>query len=51
MLRQLRQALHPALPLKECIENWRDISFMLRESSRSRELQMEKLGHKWHFLS
>lgn len=47
----LRQTLRPKLALKECVENWHAISFMLRESSRKRELQMEKITVKWPSLS
>lgn len=51
MLGLLRQTLRPPLTLKESVENWHDISLLLRESSRKRELQMEKIIGKWPLLS
>ena len=51
MLGLLKQALRPALALKECVEKWHSISAMLREPSRKRELQMEKIIAKWPLLS
>lgn len=51
MLGLLRQTLRPKLALKECVETWHSVSFMLRESSRKRELQMEKIVVTWPSLS
>jgi len=51
MLGLLQQTLRPALPLKQCVEQWHDISCMLREPSRKRELQMEKVTAAWPLLS
>jgi len=41
MLHLLRQALNPALRLKECVEEWPTISRMLREPPRKRGLKIE----------
>ena len=51
LLGLLRQTLRPKLVLRECIEDWHNISLMLRESSRRRQLQMEKILVKWPSLS
>jgi hypothetical protein len=51
MLGLLQQTLRPPLTLKASVESWREISIMLREASRRRELQMEKITSKWPPLS
>jgi len=41
MLRLLKQTVSPQLRLDECIQDWLNISMLLRERSRSRRLQVE----------
>jgi hypothetical protein len=51
MLHLLKGAVNPALKLRQCLQNWFDISCSLRESSRKRSLQVEKFEAEGHFLS
>jgi len=40
----LRQTLRPKLGLKDSVDDWYSISCMLREPSRKRQLQIERLA-------
>jgi hypothetical protein len=42
MLHLVKAAVNPALTLRQCVENWHDISCSLREAPRERCLQVEK---------
>jgi len=43
MLHLVQTAVNPALPLEECVENWRTISQQLREPHRRRQGQMDRV--------
>ncbi len=45
MLHLVSTTVNPRLPLRQCLENWREISLGLREAPRKRALQTETLRH------
>ena len=51
MMGLVRQTLRPMLPRQESVENWPSISWLLREPSGKRELQIEKIMANGIFLS
>jgi len=51
MLHLLRATVNPALSLRECVENWDQISLELREASRKRRAQIEELEQVSECLS
>jgi len=44
MMHLVANAVNPKLSLKECVNDWKQISYELRESTRERKYQMEYLG-------
>lgn len=44
MLHLMRSAVTPWLRLRECVENWSEISHDLREPPRKRELHIARLA-------
>ena len=51
MLYLLRGAIHPALSLRACVEDWPEISLQLREPPRRRRAQTEVMERKALLLS
>jgi hypothetical protein len=51
MLHLFQQAVNPALPLRDCFENWTAIAFDLREPPRKRGLQATQFEEKCAILS
>ena len=47
----LNTAVHPRLPLGECLEHWLEIARRLREPPRTRERQGERLAPYLSLLS
>jgi len=45
MLHLVSTTVNPRLPLRQCLENWHEISLGLREAPRNRALQTETLRH------
>ena len=43
MLHLLSTAVNPRLPLRRCLERWPHIARRLRERSRKRQLQLDRL--------
>ena len=46
MLHVVQRVISPSLSLKECVEQWDEISFLLREPPRKRTLQTEQMESK-----
>lgn len=51
MLYLLRSAVNPWLRLRECVENWSEISHDVREPPRKRELHIARLASPIALLS
>jgi hypothetical protein len=51
MLHVIRAAINPALSLRQCVENWPEISLQLREPPRRRSAQSEEMERKTALLS
>ena len=51
MLGLLQQTVRPKLGLQDCVEHWHEISIMLREPPRKRQLQMDKMSEEVQILS